>query len=181
MIEIAGAQMESIAKNISFRRLRSEDADQIGVIYEQLTKKPVKGDFNRLTGEHPVKDMEGFKRLVLEHVDKGEDAAHFVAEMDGKIVGFMISYILTLVFGIDKSAWIAVMGISPKHMGQGIGVGMANEVYNFYKARGVTNVYTSVRWDSADLLSFFKTLGFERSNFINLKKKLIPHPDCASQ
>jgi hypothetical protein len=29
-----------------------------------------------------------------------------------------------------------------------------------------------VRWDSTDMLSFFKTLGFDRSNFINLRKVL---------
>jgi len=34
------------------------------------------------------------------------------------------------------------------------------------------NVFTLVRWDSADMLSFFKTLGFDRSNFINLRKTL---------
>ncbi|PIP35560.1 MAG: GNAT family N-acetyltransferase, partial [Desulfobacterales bacterium CG23_combo_of_CG06-09_8_20_14_all_52_9] len=37
---------------------------------------------------------------------------------------------------------------------------------------GIHNVHTSVQWDSTDLLSFFKTLGFNRSNFINLSKTL---------
>ncbi|RPJ10835.1 MAG: GNAT family N-acetyltransferase, partial [Desulfobacteraceae bacterium] len=40
------------------------------------------------------------------------------------------------------------------------------------REKGIKDVYTSVRWDSVDLLSFFKTLGFDRSNFINLKKSL---------
>jgi hypothetical protein len=46
---------------------------------------------------------------------------------------------------------------------------MTKEIFMFYKARGISAVYTSVRWDSTDLLSFFKTVGFERSNYINLK------------
>ena len=57
-------------------------------------------------------------------------------------------------------------------MGRGIGRGMAKEVFKYYQDEGIVNVYTSVRWDSPDLLSFFKTLGFDRSNFINLLKKL---------
>jgi N-acetylglutamate synthase-like GNAT family acetyltransferase len=57
-------------------------------------------------------------------------------------------------------------------MGQDIGATLAEEILNYYKAQGVENVYTSVRWDSTDLLSFFKTLGFDRSNFINLRKVL---------
>ena len=57
-------------------------------------------------------------------------------------------------------------------MGRSIGASLAKEIMKYYQARGVENVYTSVRWDSTDLLSFFKTLGFDRSNFINLRKVL---------
>ncbi len=149
--------MDSTEKKVSLRRLRAEDSEEVSTIYGLITKKPVN---------------DAFKRLVQEHADKDEDAAHFVAVLDGRVVGFMISYILTLGFGIEKSAWIAVMGVHPRNMGQGIGAGMAQAIFSFYKERGVTRVYTSVRWDSADLLSFFKTLGFKRSDFINLKRKL---------
>jgi N-acetylglutamate synthase-like GNAT family acetyltransferase len=84
----------------------------------------------------------------------------------------MISYILTAGFGMPKSAWIATLGVDPNCMGRSIGASLATEIMSYYKAQGVENVYTSVRWDSSDLLSFFKTLGFDRSNFINLRKVL---------
>jgi ribosomal protein S18 acetylase RimI-like enzyme len=57
-------------------------------------------------------------------------------------------------------------------MGQGIGKQLAEEVFGFYSQKGITNIRTSVRWDSTDLLSFFKTLGFDRSEFINLRRVL---------
>jgi hypothetical protein len=47
---------------------------------------------------------------------------------------------------------------------------MAEELFKFYKDKGIHNIYTSVRWDSTDLLTFFKTLKFDRSDFINLRK-----------
>jgi ribosomal protein S18 acetylase RimI-like enzyme len=97
-----------------------------------------------------------------------------VAEFQGKVVGFMISYILTAGFGEAKSAWIATFGVNPNFMGQGIGASLAEEIFKFYKSEGIEYVYTSVRWDSTDLLSFFKTLGFDRSNFINLRKIINP-------
>lgn len=143
-------------ENFSIRRLKIDDAYEISKIYSSITQKPVKTDF---------------KRLIEVHAQKDEDAC-FVAELDNKIVGFMISYILTLGFGIEKSAWIATLGVNPKFMGQGIGRKLAEEILKFYKDEGITNVYTSVRWDSPDLLSFFKTLGFDRSDFINLRKIL---------
>jgi len=49
---------------------------------------------------------------------------------------------------------------------------LAGEALKNYKALGIRDIYTSVRWDSTDLLSFFKTLGFQRSDFINLHKSL---------
>jgi ribosomal protein S18 acetylase RimI-like enzyme len=138
------------------RRLVKEDAGDIDRIYAAITRKPVSADF---------------KRVVADHADR-EDSACFVAEIDGKLVGFMISYILTAGFGMTQSAWIPTLGVSPDQMGQGIGAALAQEIFAFYRSRGIENVYTSVRWDSTDMLSFFKTLGFDRSNFINLRKVL---------
>jgi len=141
---------------VQIRHLQKNDADDITRIYADITMKPVDPDF---------------KRVVEEHAQR-EDQACFVAEQDGTVVGFMISYILTAGFGMPKSAWIATLGVDPNCMGRSIGASLAKEIMKHYQAQGVENVYTSVRWDSTDLLSFFKTLGFDRSNFINLRKVL---------
>ena len=143
-------------EKIVIRKLKTADVDEISRIYGAITQEDVKTEF---------------KTLIEQHAQRHEDAC-MVAELDGKVVGFMISYILTLGFGIEKSAWIATLGVDPQYMGQGIGANMAQEILEFYKSEGISNVYTSVRWDSTDLLSFFKTLGFNRSNFINLRKDL---------
>jgi ribosomal protein S18 acetylase RimI-like enzyme len=143
-------------EKIVIRKLKTVDVDEISRIYGAITQEDVKTEF---------------KTLIEQHAQRPEDAC-MVAELDGKVVGFMISYILTLGFGIEKSAWIATLGVDPQYMGQGIGANMAREILKFYKSEGISNVYTSVRWDSTDLLSFFKTLGFDRSDFINLLKLL---------
>jgi ribosomal protein S18 acetylase RimI-like enzyme len=140
--------------NFRIRRLKVEDAEAIAQIYADITRRPVEPDF---------------KSVVEEHAQSGEKAC-FVAEHQGKVVGFMISYILTAGFGEAKSAWIATLGVDPNFMGQEIGASMAQKIFDIYKAAGIDNVYTTVRWDSTDLLSFFKTLGFDRSKFINLRK-----------
>jgi ribosomal protein S18 acetylase RimI-like enzyme len=140
--------------NFQIRPLKVEDAEVIGQIYAAITRRPVEPDF---------------KSVVEEHARSGEEAC-FVAEHQGKVVGFMISYILTAGFGEAKSAWIATLGVDPNFMGQGIGASLAQKIFKIHKAAGIENVYTTVRWDSTDLLSFFKTLGFDRSKFINLRK-----------
>ena len=140
--------------NIRIRKLRKEDADEISRIYAAITMKEVDPDFKRVVEEHSL----------------GNDEACFVAVSEGKVVGFMISYIITAGFGMAKSAWIATLGVDPNCMGQGIGATLAEEIFKYYKSQRIEKVYTSVRWDSTDILSFFKTLGFDRSNFINLRK-----------
>jgi ribosomal protein S18 acetylase RimI-like enzyme len=143
-------------ENITIRRLKAEDGGEIGKIYAAITRDPSEANFERL-----VRDQAG----------KPEDAS-FVAEHAGKVVGYMISSILTGIFGIKKSAWISMMGVHPRFMGQGIGERLAEDLFQYAKGQGLADIYTSVRWDSTDLLSFCKTLGFDRSNFINLRKKL---------
>ena len=93
-----------------------------------------------------------------------------MAELDGKVVGFIITYILFGGFGLEKSAWIGLFGVEPKYMGSGIGKSMAKEVFGELRRMNIKNVFTSVKWDSVDILSFFKSLGFDRCDFINLKK-----------
>ena len=39
------------------------------------------------------------------------------------------------------------------------------------KEEGLKEVFTTVRWDSSDLIAFFKSIGFDKSKFINLKSE----------
>ena len=141
---------------IVIRRMKKTDADAMSEIQSAIEKRPTLLDFKQIVAE-----------LVKRKVDSSS-----VAEIKGKVVGFMISYITYGNFGADRCAWIAMFGVNPKLMGQGIGKRLAEEIFKVYKENGVTEVFTSVRWDAIDILSFFKTLGFERSNFINLWKKI---------
>lgn len=150
--------MDELLKNLQIRKIKAEDASDIGSIQAAITKSPTNIDF---------------RQIIEEQVRKDEDVS-FVAEVDGKVVGYMISYIVFGGFGLEKGAWIATLGVEPKFMGRGIGKKLAEEILAVYREKGINDIYTSVRWDSVDLLSFFKTLGFDRSNFINLRKELDP-------
>ena len=138
------------------RRMKKSDAEDVRKIDAAITMKPSEFDF---------------ERLIAEEVKRTDDAS-FVAVIDGKVVGYMVSYITSGNFGTDRCAWIARFGVEPKYMGQSIGKSMAKGVFKFYKRKGIKTIYTTVKWDSTDLLSFFKTLGFDRSDFVNLRKSL---------
>ena len=143
-------------EGLVIRKLDGEDARDISRINAVITRKPAKDEFRRM----------------VEELAQSTGNMSYVAEYQGKIVGYMITYLLSGGFGIEKSAWIADVGVEPKFMGQGIGKALANEIFKFYSDKKIKSIYTSVRWDSTDMLSFFKTLGFDRSNFINLRKEM---------
>ena len=143
-------------EDVVIRRLKKEDAEEIGRIDAVITKRPLEDDFRKMVAD----------------LAKNSGNMSYVAEYKGKVVGYMITYLLSGGFGMDKSAWIATLGVEPKLMGQGIGKTLAKKIFDYYAEKGIQNIYTSVRWDSTDLLSFFKTLGFDRSVFINLRKDI---------
>ncbi|RLB10255.1 MAG: GNAT family N-acetyltransferase [Deltaproteobacteria bacterium] len=143
-------------EGLRIRKMNLEDAKELERIQSLITKSSSKTDF---------------RKIIQQQLNRDKDVS-LVAEINGKVVGYMISYLIYAGFGIDKSAWIATFGIDPKFMGQGIGKKLAQETFKIYKKLGIKNIYTSVKWDSVDLLSFFKTLGFDRSEFINLHKQL---------
>jgi len=132
------------------------DLPQIFAIQEAITK---------------VKISPKKKALLRKQIQK-EGNISLVALKEGKVLGYVISEIMTDSFGLDQSGWIQNLGVHPKRMDQGIGQTLAIALFETFKKKKIFEVYTAVRWDSVDLLSFFKSIGFGRSNFINLYKKL---------
>jgi len=142
-------------ENLNIRRLKATDAEAVANIYYAISQEP---------------QEKGFDRVITDEVLRYENAVGFVAEIDDRLIGYIITYSPSVGFGLSRSAWIALLGVLPDYMGQGIGKKMAEAVFKFYGDRGIHTVYTTVRWHQTDLLSFFRTLGFDQSDFINLRR-----------
>ncbi|MBW2709046.1 MAG: GNAT family N-acetyltransferase [Deltaproteobacteria bacterium] len=148
--------MDDVENDLLIRKIKPEDATEITAIQAAITKVPSGIDF---------------RYIIEEQVQKNGDVS-FSAELNGKVVGYMISYIVSGGFGLQRTAWITTLGVDPKYMGQGIGRLLAEKLLSAYREKEIDNIFTAVRWDSVDLLSFFKTLGFDRSDHIHLERKL---------
>ncbi len=145
-----------MAKELKTRKIRSEDVSQIIAIQEALIKKKV---------------SRRWVQMVEDHLRKHEGIG-FIASRDDRVVGFIIGEVKGEGFGLEQSGWIEVVGVHPTQMGIGIGQALAERLFDFFRKRRVRDVYTAVRWDAVDMLSFFKSVGFDRSTFINLIKRL---------
>ena len=145
-----------MAKGVRTRSVRADDVPQIVAIQESIRRKTVSRKWAQM--------VEGYLRE--------QDKVGFVALRGGRIVGFIIGEIKGEGFGLEQSGWINWVGVHPREMGAGIGQALAKKLFEFFKKKGILDVYTAVRWDAPDMVSFFKSIGFDRSTFINLRKHL---------
>ena len=145
-----------VRKGIKIRNIEARDVPQIVAIQESIIQKKV---------------TKKWIQTVKDHLQKLEGRG-FVALKDGRVVGFIIGGIKGEGFGLEQSGWLEVIEVHPKQMGIGIGRALADKLFHFFKKKGIHDIYTTVGWDAGDMLSFFKSLGFDRSTFINLRKYL---------
>ncbi|MGD8505615.1 MAG: GNAT family N-acetyltransferase [Candidatus Bathyarchaeota archaeon] len=110
-----------------------------------------------------------------------------VAEMDGKVVGFILGYVSGWEFGVpDTVGWIDTIGIDPDYQNRGIGETLFKSLIENFKRtgkeekpeakeskiEGVDVVYTLVRWNDWSLLRFFHKMGFKKGDMISLELEI---------
>lgn len=147
---------EGMIKGIKIRKIRTDDITEVVAIQESILQKKV---------------SKKWIQMVKDYLKKQERVG-FVASKDGQVVGFIIGEIKGEGFGLEQSGWLEIVGIHPRQMGMGIGRALAEKLFSFFKKEGIQDIHTTVRWDAGDMLSFFKSIGFDRSPFINLRKHL---------
>ncbi len=146
----------TINSELEIRPITEEELLEVVRIQESIIQKKV---------------APGWLNLVKMHLAK-PDCVALAAVRQSEVIGFFFGEVNHGFFGLEHSGWIEMFGVDPKYMGQGVGRALAQAVFERFRAAGVRDIYTAVRWDSGDLLAFFKELGFSLSNFITLKTKL---------
>ncbi len=88
-----------------------------------------------------------------------------VAELDGRVVGFMLGEVRSGEFGLEEpTGWIEVLGVDPDIRGRAVGRRMAATLLEHFRERGARIVRTLVDEASEELSGFFGSLGFEPSS-----------------
>ena len=125
------------------RALTLRDSDRILEIDSTVTKTAVKSGDNDLW------------RLIA------ETTTCFGAEIDGKLVGFVLADIRPWEFGRRAHVgWIIALGVHPDAQGKGLGKLLGQRVLDQFQRLGVTRVQTLVEPETRELESYFKALGF---------------------
>jgi len=118
------------------------------------------------------KSRPEYWELKLMMVERRSPVVSLVAELDGKIVGFIIGDASGWKYGApDNIGWIDTIGVDPDYQRRGIAKMLMTEMINDLKKSGVQTIYTFVNWRDWDLLKFFDANGFQRGSMMNLELK----------
>lgn len=98
-----------------------------------------------------------------------------VAELDGKVAGFLIASLYYGEYGVmEPSASLDTIGVHPSYRGKHVGKALMRQVRMNLGALHITTLRTEISWDETDLAGFFKNQGFRPSGRICLECPIDP-------
>lgn len=119
------------------------------------------------------KPRPAFWEMKLEMVAKRPEVAALVAELEGRVVGFIIGGVSRWEYGVPEDVgWIDTIGVDPDCQRKGIAKVLFREMTEALKRRGVTSIHTFVKRRDWKMLKFFNRLGFQEGDMTNLELDL---------
>jgi len=153
-----------ISADVTIRFLGMDDLDDILRIQQKLV-----GDQQT---ENPEKLLT-LKETTVYHLQHGDPLMNLGAEIDGKLVGFLIGDIRRWEFGRSEMiGWILILGVDREYHGMGVGRKLGDTLFDHFRKKNVRKVQTLVEWHDGELISFFKSLGFSWLPMLPLEKEL---------
>ena len=97
-----------------------------------------------------------------------------VAELDGRVVGFLFGWVGESEFGIaGATGWIDLIGVDPAYRGRGVGQALVDRfVDGGRELRAITKVATLIDLGQSDIREFFTRRGFRHGPMIHLERTL---------
>lgn len=113
-----------------------------------------------------------WEQRVVYYLRRDPDASQ-VAEVGGKVVGFMLGEIRAGEFGLEEpSGWIERFGVDPEQRGRDLGRSLFDAMVRHFRAEGAASVRTLVDGRDATLAGFLKAIGFSPSPLQALEIRL---------
>jgi len=153
-----------VSAKISVRFLGMDDLEDILRIEEKIIRERNYDNPERL---------ESLKDTTLYHLQHGDPMLNLGAEIDGKLVGFIISEVRRWEFGRGgMTGWILILGVGHEYQGMGVGHKLSSTLLEHFRKKNITKIRTLVEWHEGELISYFKSLGFNMLGMLPLEKEI---------
>jgi GNAT superfamily N-acetyltransferase len=99
-----------------------------------------------------------------------------VAELDGRIVGFLFGWVGESEFGIaGPTGWIDLIGVDPAYRARGVGQALVDRfIEGGRELRAIQRVATLIDLGQAAVREFFVRRGFRHGPMVQLERDLRP-------
>jgi ribosomal protein S18 acetylase RimI-like enzyme len=146
-----------MGKNIYIRSLDKNDIEAIVAIEDRVTGVARRGYWE--------------KRIEISEAIRPHWAS-LVAELDNRVVGFLLGRAGELEFGLPGTiAWIEIIGVDPAYRKRGIARALLEQFTSSAEDHGVKTIFTLVGRDQPGIKSFFNSLGFAQGEMVHFQKQ----------
>jgi ribosomal protein S18 acetylase RimI-like enzyme len=153
-----------VSAAINIRLLGMDDLDDILRIQQ------------RIVGEQQSENSEklaSLKDTTVYHLQHGDPLMNLGAEIDGKLVGFVIAEIRRWEFGrSEMTGGVLILGVDHEYQGMGVGRKLGTTLLDHFRKKNVRKIQTLVEWHDGELISYFKSLGFNLLQMLPLEKEI---------
>ena len=99
--------------------------------------------------------------------------ASLVAEIDNRVVGFILGRAGELEFGLPGTvAWIEMIGVDPALRRRGVAQALVEKFAESAEDHGIRTIFTLVTSNQAEMQHFFSSLGFVHDKMLHFQKEL---------
>jgi len=125
----------------------------------------------KITGKERV---SSWPQKVSSHFKTYYPPLSLVAEVEGKVVGFIIGVIMGAEYSLPLSGWINIIGVDPQYQGRGIGRMLTNSFIEACHRRGI-KARLMVRQSDETLKKMLSSLGFQQGDLVDFVKGFPMH------
>lgn len=99
--------------------------------------------------------------------------ASLVAEIDNRVVGFVLGRAGELEFGLPGTvAWIEMIGVDPVYRRRGVAQALVDKFAESAEDHGIRTIFTLITSNQTEIQHFFSRLGFVQGKMLHYQKEI---------
>src|SRR3989449_6652239 len=102
------------------------------------------------------------------------DRASYVAEIDGKLVGFILTQPTSFVHSAKRELWLEYIAVQPASRRKGTGTKLMSTVIEYANTHNISFLYTTLNPNNKESIQFLTKHGFEVKDWKEATKRLRP-------
>lgn len=127
----------------------------------------------RIDAQRGGRTRREYYQRKLEEARAARPRISLAAELDGRLVGFLLGRLYYGEFGLpEPTAVIDSLGVDPACAGRHVGRALLRQLRRNLRALSIESIRTEVEWDAHDLLAFLARQGFRPAPRLCLELRL---------